>query len=364
MKDNIRLKIAIVSPVWLRVPPVSYGGIEIIVSLLTEGFVKRGHDVTLFASGDSITAAKLVSVFRVCQKDKLGMLLPDIYHTGAAYTYIKEMNDFDIVHDHTSFSGVVLGSFISTPVLATMHGEFNPVTRPFYNHFSQAVYYNAISEFQRRSLPGLRWVNTVFNAIDIDKYRFSAAKDDFLLSVSRISQQKGTHLAIEVAKRTGKRLIITGKIDPGKDLKYFRKQVEPHVDGEKIIFLGEVSETRKIELLQRAECFIFPIQWAEPFGLVMIEAMASGTPVVAFRNGSTPEIVDDGKSGFVVDSLEEMVAKVKEAGNISPSACRRHAERHFHPDIMVENYLENYKLILAKEGKLELELSKGESELV
>lgn len=351
MKKNDSLKIAVVSPVWLRVPPVSYGGIEIIVSLLTEGLVRRGHNVTLFASGDSITQANLFFVYKEHQRDKLGALIPDIFHSGASYSEIKAQGDFDIVHDHTAFSGVVLGSMIETPVLATMHGEFDELTRSFYSYFHQAVHYNAISEFQRKSLPGLRWVDTVYNAIDLDKYQFQATKEDYLLSIGRICEPKGTHLAVEAAKRAGMSLVIAGKIDPGKDMKYFRKYIQPFVDNERVKFLGEVSEAEKVRLMREASCFVFPIQWAEPFGLVMIEAMASGTPIVAFRNGSAEEVIADGISGYVVDSMDEMVNKVLAAKDIDPGACRRHVERNFHPDVMVEKYLENYYSILDGEKK-------------
>jgi glycosyltransferase involved in cell wall biosynthesis len=344
------LKIAIVAPVWLRVPPVSYGGTELVVSLLADRLVERGHQVVLFASGDSITKATLKFIYHEPQSRQIGALLPDILHTGYAYTYCRK-NEFDLIHDHTSFSGVILGSFLSIPVLATLHGAFNSENLLFYQTFKDAVYFNAISESQRRSYPKLNYVPTVHNSINLDSYRSKIEKSDFLVFLSRISPEKGVHIAIKVAKRAGEKLVMAGKIDDGEDREYFETQIAPQIDGQQICYLGEVTEEQKRQLMGEAKCLLFPIQWPEPFGLVMLEAMASGTPVVALRNGSVAEVVVDGKTGFVVESWDEMVDSLKHLSEIDPRDCRKHVEENFSPEKMVNGYLKNYEIILEKESE-------------
>jgi len=346
-----KLKIAMLAPVWIRIPPESYGGIEIVVSLLADGLVDRGHDVTLFASGDSVTKAKLVSVYDKPQKDKIGWVLPDIFHAASAFDYCRR-EDFDIIHEHMGFSGVALGLQSATPVLSTLHGEFNDSTRPFYERFKDAVYYNAISEYQRQCLPGLRYVKTVYNTIDFSSYPVKTKKGGYLLALSRLSPSKGAHLAIQAAKKLNRRLIIAGKVDRGEDTAYFEKMIEPYVDDRQICFLGEVSEERKRELMAGADCFVFPIQWDEPFGLVMLEAMAGGTPVVAFNRGAAAEVIAPGLSGYIAGSFDEMVRMIDEAASLDPLACRQWAESRFPVDKMVDGYLENYLHILRAEGRI------------
>lgn len=346
-----KLKIALLAPVWLRVPPESYGGIEIVVSLLADGLVDRGHDVTLFASGDSITRAKLVSVYDKPQKDKIGWVLPDIYHAASAFDYCRG-EAFDIIHDHAGFSGVALGQGSATPVLSTLHGEFNELTRPFYERFKDAVYFNAISEFQKSCGPELRYVDTVYNAIDFSSYPFQAAKSGYLLSLSRLTPSKGAHLAIRAAKKLNRRLIIAGKVDPGADTEYFEKMIKPHIDDRQISFLGEVSEERKRELMAGADCFVFPIQWEEPFGLVMLEAMAAGTPVVAFNRGAAAEVIAPGISGYLVETFDEMVHMIDISAGLDPRACREWAESQYSVGRMIDGYIENYWRILRAEGRI------------
>ncbi|MDP1809585.1 MAG: glycosyltransferase family 4 protein [Actinomycetota bacterium] len=349
MRD--KLKIALLAPVWIRIPPESYGGIEIVVSLLADGLVDRGHDVTLFASGDSITRAKLVSVYDKPQKDRIGWVLPDIFHAASAFDYCRR-EGFDIIHDHMGFSGVALGLGSATPVLSTLHGEFNELTRPFYERFKDAVYYNAISEYQKRCAPELRYVNTVYNAIDFGSYPVQTKKSGYLLALSRLSPSKGAHLAIQAAKKLNRRLIIAGKLDAGDDTAYFEKMIEPYVDDRQICFLGEVSEERKRELMAGADCFVFPIQWDEPFGLVMLEAMAAGTPVVAFNRGAASEVIAPGLSGYIVETFDEMVGMIDAAAGLDPLACRQWAESQFSIGRMIDGYIDNYWHILRAEGRI------------
>ncbi|RJQ52614.1 MAG: glycosyltransferase family 4 protein [Actinobacteria bacterium] len=337
------MRIAQLAPPWIQVPPSNYGGIEWVVALLCDELVRRGHDVTLFATGDSRTKAHLRYVFDLGQTEKMGECLPDAMHVSAAF---QSAGEFDLIHDHSGFLGVAFSSFIETPVLHTLHGAFTSDVTKFYTAFAESCYYNAISEYQRGCCPSLRYVDTVYNAIDVEDYPFSNEKEGFALMISRISPDKGTHLAIKVAQEAGIRLVLAGKIDSGVDQRYFESMVEPGIDGDRVRFVGEVTESEKRQLMSSASCFLFPIQWPEPFGLVMAEAMAAGTPVVAIRNGSVPEVVRDGKTGFVVDTPEEMVPKIAELGEIDPRECRSHVERNFSPSKMAEAYERNYWRIL------------------
>lgn len=360
-KKNLR--IGMVAPVWERVPPTKYGGIELVVFLLTEELVKRGHEVTLFATGDSKTSAKLVSVYHSCSpRELLGNPVPDLLHVTSAY---KRAAEFDIIHNHAGYSGVALANFVDVPVLTTLHGIFTDINVPFFKTFKDAVYYNSISDEQRKGCPDLNYVGTVYNAIDIDSFSFSAEKKDFFISLGRVSPLKGTHLAVEIARRAGVKLVIAGKIDPGRDTLYFEEKVKPFIDGEQIRFLGEVSEREKRELLKKAKAFIFPLQWPEPFGLVMIEAMATGTPVIAFPKGSVSEVVEDKKTGFIVDTMDEMVEAVYRVGEIDPHICRSYVEERFGVSRMTGDYEALYLEILEKgkpgSGELDFYPAVGET---
>ncbi len=340
------MKIAQLAPVWERVPPVKYGGIEMVVHILTEELVKRGHDVTLFATGDSKTSAKLSSVYHTKPSRKLlieGHEIPDLLHVTSAF---KMANEFDLIHNHMGYLGIAMANFVSTPVLTTLHGPFIEANKRFFRTFKDAVYYNSISNAQRKDLTGLNYMGTVYNAIDVDRYEFKSKKKDYFLFLSRITADKGAHTAIDVAKRAGINLIMAGKIDPGPDTEYFEERVYPKIDGKQIKFLGEVTDKRKKELLRDAKAFIFPLQWPEPFGLVIIEAMASGTPVIAFPYGSVPEIVIDGETGFIVNTVEEMVEAVSKVDKIDLFKCRDYAEKKFSAAKMADDYEAIYRKMI------------------
>lgn len=337
------MRIAQVAPVWERVPPRKYGGIELVVSLLTEELVRQGHDVTLFASGDSKTKAKLESVYHTAApRELLGNPVPDLYHVATAFEKAKE---FDVIHNHSGYSGIALSKFIDTPVITTLHGIFTDINMPFFKAFSDSCFYNSISNEQRKSCPDLNYAGTVYNAINMDSYQFSADKKDYFVYISRITKDKGSDVVIRIAKKAGIKLIMAGKIDPGRDTEYFEEEVRPHIDNDQIVFKGEVSEAEKRRLLKEAKAFIFPLQWAEPFGLVMPEAMACGTPVIAFPYGSVPEVVDQGVTGFVVNTEEDMIDAIKRVDEIDPRKCRDHAEKRFGVPRMARDYLSIYKKI-------------------
>jgi len=340
------MRIAQLAPVWERVPPMRYGGIELIVYLLTEELVKRGHDVTLFATGDSKTSAELSSIYHTRPPRNLlagGDPIPDLIHVTSAF---KRADEFDIIHNHAGYCGIALANFVSTPVLTTLHGPFTAENKRFFKTFKDAVYYNSISDSQRKGLPGLNYIGTVYNAIDVDRYKFKSKKKDYFLFLSRITADKGAHTAIDVAKRAGINLIMAGKIDPGPDMEYFEERIYPQIDGKQIKFLGEVTDKRKKELLKDAKAFIFPLQWPEPFGLVMIEAMASGTPVIAFPYGSVSEIVIDGETGFIVNTVEEMVEAVSKVDKIDLFKCRDYAEKRFSSARMADDYEAIYRKMI------------------
>lgn len=338
------MRIAQVAPVWERVPPKMYGGIELVVSLLTEELVKRGHDVTLFANGDSETKAKLSYVFKEePSRAIIGNPVPDLQHATAAF---MRADEFDIIHNHDGYSGVAFSNFVKTPVLTTLHGIFTEINTPFFTMYKDSCFYNSISDAQRKPAPDLNYIATVYNAIDINSYKYTPQKEDYFVYVSRITKDKGSDIVIDIAKKAGVKLIMAGKIDPGRDMEYFKTEVEPKVDGEQIIFKGEVSEVEKRDLLAKAKAFVFPLQWNEPFGLVMPEAMACGTPVISFPYGSLPELVINGETGFIVNTNDEMVEAIKKVDQIDPAVCRKHTEERFGIGRMTDDYVNAYEKII------------------
>jgi glycosyltransferase involved in cell wall biosynthesis len=343
------VRIAQVAPVWERVPPVRYGGIELVVSLLTEELVRRGHDVTLFASGDSITTAKLESVYRTARRAEMGSTLTDIAHVSHAF---DRADSFDIIQNHAGYLGVALARQVGTPVLTTLHGIFTEKNSPFFERFGDACFYNSISDEQRRQGPeGMNYVGTIYNGIRVESYPYREDKGDFFVNVSRISPLKGTHVACEMAHKAGVRLIIAGKIDAGSDTRYFEEKVEPLLDSDQVIYLGEVSEAEKRRLFAEAKGFLFPLQWDEPFGLVLAEAMACGTPVLSLARGSVPEVVVDGETGFVVGDVDELMGCLSRTGEIDPKACRARAESRFGVKRMTDDYEAAYEKILSGRGE-------------
>ena len=282
------MRIAMIAPVDIRVPPSGYGGTELVVSLLTEELVARGHEVTLFASGDSLTTARLESVcprFVRGSNSDAGLL-----NMLNMVSCLEQADRFDIIHNHTSLEGLSTAGLVKTPVLTTLHGNIDGDWRLLFTHYRG--WYNTISRSAKSLLPEKeRFAGVVPNAIDVKTYAFnSARRDHHLLFLSRMSHEKGPHLAIEVARSLGCQLILAGNVDR-VDEEYFRSQVLPKVDGDQIQYVGEVDFHRKRELLSKAYCLLAPITWPEPFGLFMVESMACGTPVLAFNRGAAPEVI-------------------------------------------------------------------------
>jgi glycosyltransferase involved in cell wall biosynthesis len=340
------MRIAMLSPPWIAVPPDGYGGIEWVVSLLTEELVARGHDVTLFATGDSKTSADLRYVFDRGPVEKMHQAMPYAHHVGAALEHVvaegRAGRPYDVIHDHCAWVTLAFGPLTGVPVVHTLHGAALEHERAFLDAVKDTARFVAISEYQTTSF-SIPISAVVPNAVDVDSYPFRAQKDGYLLSLGRIARDKAQGLAVEVARRTGMPLILAGKVDPGDDHAYFEEAVAPYVDGTNVIFEGEVSDERKRELYAGARALLFPIQWEEPFGLVMIESMACGTPVLATPRGSVPEIVADGVSGFIVPDVDAMVEAVGRLDEISPEACRAHVQHRYSAAAMTDGYEAVYR---------------------
>jgi glycosyltransferase involved in cell wall biosynthesis len=329
------MRIAQIAPPWLAVPPAGYGGIEWVVALLADGLTDAGHDVTLYAPGGSVTKAKLVSPFEgPTGAAHIGEVYYDVVHAATAYL---DADSYDVVHDHSGMIGPAIGSQCRTPVVHTLHGPFTDKAKQFYTMLSGRIWYVAISEAQRAFCPDLSYLGTVYNGIDMSKAPFREQKEDFLLFLGRINREKGPELAVDVARRTGKKLVMAVKMAEEFEKEYWRDVVEPRLTGDEEI-IGEITVEQKGELLARAAGVLFPIQWPEPFGLVMAEAMACGTPVVAFANGAAPEVIADGKTGFLINTLDEMADRVGRLGEIEPAECRRHVQEKFSAEVMVAGY--------------------------
>ena len=343
------LKIAILAPTWFPVPPTGYGGIELVVSLLADGLVDAGHEVTLFASGDSLTKANLSYIFERAPSELIGRALPEIRHALACY---ERADEFDVINDHSGIPAAALGGAVRTPVLHTVHGPLDThETQHAYSSIAEVsprVGLISISENQRRPMPDLPWVATVPNAIDLSIYPSKPHKGDYLLFLGRFSPDKGAHRAIAVAMELGLPLKMAGKNREPKEREYFAELVEPHVGHGGIEYLGEVTHGEKVELLQDARATLFPIEWEEPFGLVMVESMACGTPVIATRHGAVPEVIEHGVSGIIVDNYKQMAGALDEADALDPNECRRYVEERFAPERMVGDYVAAYAAALSQ----------------
>lgn len=340
------MRIAQVAPLWEPVPPKGYGGIELVVALLTDELVKRGHDVTLFASGDSDTKAKLETA--IPKALRLDPSSPDPVASEMLQTghLLDRVDQFDLIHCHTWIPPFPLVKLIKTPIVSTLHGNFTPQNEALYRA-NKHLNLISISNSQRHPLTDLNYVATVYNGIDTDGYEFypnARTEDPYLAFLGRMSPQKGPHLAIEVARRSGWKLIMGGKVDK-VDVDFFEQEVKPHIDGEQIIFLGEVNHAQKMDLMGEAAATLFPITWQEPFGLVMVESMVTGTPVLGMRMGSVPEVIEDGKGGFVCDSVEDMVAKLPQALELNRQGCRDYAISRFGVKRMVDDYVKAYEKV-------------------
>jgi len=361
LKNNIpemlKLKIAQLAPPWLEVPPKKYGGTELIIHHLTEGLIKKGHEVTLFASGDSETKAKLVSVFPEALYWK-GFSWDEPYgpllHTLSCF---EDSKKFDIIHNHFHFWGICLSALTKTKVITTYHGDFNEiigkktVKYQILKKFKHSPFI-AISKSQRKIQDlKLNFVATIYNGIDIKKFQLSEKQGKYLAWLGRITSKKGILEAIKIAKKVKIPLKIAAKIDKNypPDIEFYKKKVKPLIDGKKIIYVGEIGGYReKSNFLKDAIALLNPIKWEEPFGLVMPEAMACGTPVIVFDKGAAREVVKDGKTGFVVKNISQAIEALQKIEKIKRRDCRLWVEKKFSKERMIDEYEKLYYKILRK----------------
>lgn len=342
------MRIAQIAPLAERVPPPAYGGIELVVGLLTDELVKRGHEVTLFASGDSISLANLVSVHPRALRLDPDVKEHGIYEMLQLGLVYERAAEFDIIHSHVCCSALPYANLVDTPTVHTLHGVFTPDNEKMFQYAKRQPFIS-ISNAQREMRLGLNYAATVYNGIDVSSYEFHAQPDNppYLVFLGRISPEKGTHLAIEIAKRTGWHLKIAGKVDV-VDKEYFAQEIKPHIDGKQIEYVGEANHQQKNALMGGAVATLFPITWREPFGLVMTESMASGTPVIAMKLGSTVEVIDHGKTGFLCENVEDFIAAVDKVTDLNRHDCRQHVENHFSLQNMVDGYEAVYQQIIAE----------------
>jgi len=342
------MRIAQIAPLWERVPPKTYGGTELVVSLLTEELVRRGHEVVLFASGDSLTSAKLESVHPQALRLDPNVKEAPIYEMLQLTQVYERAKEFDIIHSHMGCAALPYTKLVKTPTVHTLHGIFTPDNEKLFAHARQQPFIS-ISDSQREPRLGLNYVATVYNGVDPDAYSFYEQPSDspYLAFLGRLSPEKGAHHAIEIAKRTGLPLKMAGKIDI-VDTEYYETQIKPHIDGEQIQFLGEANHVQKNVLMGNAIATLFPITWREPFGLVMIESMVSGTPVIAMNLGSTSEVIAHEKTGFLCHTVDECVAALDRISGIDRRACRKHVEDNFSVRRMADGYEAVYQQVMAE----------------
>lgn len=356
-----KLKIAQVSPLWYSVPPIGYGGTESVVSKLTEGLIKRGHKVTLFASGDSKTKAKLISVIN---ENLYSLNTPwsapnyNILNLIEAFSHEKE---FDIIHTHIDKFDLLFRSHSKVPTIATLHniiwatwkektGEWHDLQALVqnYSRFPKLPYISISDKYRKICPAKINFAKTIYHGIKIENFTFNPHPDDYFVWFGRITEIKGPHIAVKLAKRLGLKLVIAGVFRSKTDKKFFDEHIKPNLSN-KIKFIGAItSNEEKSKLLGNAKALIYPLLWDEPFGIVLIETQACGTPVIALNRGAAKEIVKDGKTGFIVKDEKEMMESISRIDSLSRQDCRKWVEDNFTVEKMVENHEKLYYQLIKK----------------
>jgi len=341
------LRIGMVAPPWFSLPPTGYGGTEAVVAGLVDKLVERGHEVVLVGAGANGTAAQeFHAVYDTPPTGRLGQPVPEAVAAAYARRALEDAG-VDVVHDNT-LCGPLLATGRAMPTVVTMHGPVSGENGWYHELLGRTVSVVAISDAQRRANPRINWCGTVHNAVDVASYPMRADKDDYVLWIGRFSGDKAPHLAIDAAREAGRPILLAGKLNEPAEHAYFDAEVRPRL-GHGVEYVGEADAVMKRELFAGARSLVFPIQWEEPFGMVMVEALACGTPVVATRRGSVPEVVADGETGIVVEpeaDARRLAAAIDAADDLDPWTCRRHAERRFDLTVMAEGYERVYRSLL------------------
>ena len=336
------------APPWLSVPPSGYGGVETVVSGLTEALVKRGHAVTLFCAPGSASAATVSALLDTQHPDEIERSLYEVDHVARAFRAIDDAparRRFDVIHDHCGFTAVAMADRIVTPIVHTLHGQFTAATAAFYVRHARKALLVGVSRAQLDSAPPeLAAFEVIPNPIDVSAWPLREDKDDYVLWIGRMTPEKGPHRAIAAARAAGVPLILAGVIQPGKQA-FFDAEVAPHIDGARVRFVGEVGGARKQALFARARGLLMPIRWEEPFGMVMIEAMACGTPVIAFPEGAARELVAEGTTGFLVDDERAMAQAIGRLSTIDARDCRSWVAEHCDVDVVAAAYERTYRSV-------------------
>jgi glycosyltransferase involved in cell wall biosynthesis len=340
------LRIAMLAPPWISVPPPGYGGVESVVGVLTEALVRRGHAVTLFCAPGSRSSAHVVSLLEEPHPDEIERSLYEADHVARAFGEIDLAagdRGFDVVHDHCGFTALAMADRLGTPFVHTLHGQFTAATSAFYVHHGHKATLVGISRAQLASAPaGLDSVRAIPNPIDVRAWPLREHKEDYVLWIGRMTAEKGPHRAIAAARGAGVPLVMAGVIQPGQQA-FFDREVAPHLDGERVRFLGEVGGSRKRSLFAGARALLMPIRWKEPFGMVMVEALSCGTPVIAFPEGAACELVLDGQTGFLVEDEGAMAAAVGRLPRIAARDCRAWVAEHCDVDVVAAAYESTYR---------------------
>jgi len=352
------LRIAMLAPPWISVPPAGYGGVESVVSVLTESLVARGNEVTLFCAPGSTSSAEVVTLLDDAHPDEIERSLYEVDHVARAFAAIDDAHgghSFDVVHDHCGFTALSMADRLATPLVHTLHGQFTPATSAFYARHESKATLVAISRTQRAAAPErLADVEVIPNPIELRVWPMRERKEDYLLWIGRITADKGPHRAIAAARAAGVPLVLAGVIQPGQQA-FFDREVAPHIDHERVRFLGEIGGARKRSVFAGARALLMPISWREPFGMVMVEALACGTPVIAFPAGAASELVVDGRTGFLVEDETAMAAAVGRLGRIAARDCRAWVAEHCDVDVVAGEYESAYRAVaLPGEGTMAL----------
>jgi glycosyltransferase involved in cell wall biosynthesis len=346
------LRVAMLAPPWISVPPPGYGGVESVVSTLTEALVRRGHEVTLFCAPGSVSRANVVTLLEESHPDEIERSLFEVDHVGRAFDAIDTDTDgdgFDVVHDHCGFAGLAMANRIDAPLVHTLHGPLTADTAAFYARHGHKATLVGISRAQLASAPPrLGPIDSIPNPIDLRAWPLQERKGDYLLWVGRMTPEKGPHRAIAAARAVDVPLVLAGVIQPGQQA-FFDREVAPHIDGQRVRFVGEVRGSAKRSLFARARGLLMPIRWDEPFGMVVVEALACGTPVIAFPEGAARELVVDGTTGFLVDDERAMAVAIGQLPRIRAQDCRAWVSQHCDVEVVAAAYERTYRSVVVRD---------------